>query len=58
LTSIKLNIPYLLVDDYTTSEEIRNSCDIPELELVKIYENIHNFSNIGLALFRNKKYVK
>jgi hypothetical protein len=56
--SVKLGIKYLLVDDYTTSEDIRKACDIPELELVKIYPNIHNAANIGIALFKNKNCVE
>jgi hypothetical protein len=56
-TAVRLNIPWVLVDDYTSSEVIRSACGIPELEIFKIYENIHNFANIGIALFRNKNYV-
>ena len=54
-TAIKINIPWILVDDFDSSEDIRRACaEIPEFELVKIYENVHNIANIGLALFRNK----
>jgi len=56
--AVQLNIPYVLVDDYTTCQEIRDGCNLPELELVKIYDNIHNFANIGIALFKNKNVVK
>lgn len=58
LNAIKLNIPYILVDDYTSAEEMRRACKFPLVELVKVYENVHNFANIGLALLKNKQYVK
>lgn len=51
---VKLKIPWILVDDYDSSEDIRNACKIPEFELVKEYKSCHNVSNIGLALFKNK----
>ncbi len=54
LTCVKLGIKYALVDDYTTSEDIRRACEIPEFELVKIYENVHNVASVGCALFLNK----
>ena len=57
LTAIELNIPYILVDDYTSSKTIQDACaSVTEMEMIKIYDNIHNFLNVGLALFKNKNY--
>lgn len=53
-TAIELNIPYIAIDDYTTCEDMRLAAKDSPLELIKIYENIHNGCNIGIGFFKNK----
>lgn len=52
-TAIELNIPYIAIDDYTTCQDMRDSARDCKLELIKIYENIHNGANIGIGFFKN-----
>lgn len=56
--AVRLGIDYLLVDDYTSSDTIQDACKLPELELVRVYGNIHSKLNIGLALFKNKNVTR
>lgn len=55
-TAIELNIPYIAIDDYTTCQDMRDAAKDSDLELIKIYENIHNGANIGIGFFKNKGY--
>lgn len=53
-TACILNIPYILLDDYTNpGESTWKAAEMHKLILVKRYEHIHNTANIGCALFRN-----
>lgn len=56
-TAIELNIPYIAIDDYTTCKDMRDAAKDSDLELIKIYENIHNGCNIGVGFFKNKNYI-
>lgn len=54
-TAIKMKIPYVLLDDFTTNdkndERVKAAYD-SNLVLVKDYPNIHNAANIGCGLFK------
>ena len=56
-TAIKLNIPYILLDDFTGPDA---PCRIAANELglvfIKEYLNIHNNSNISCGFFKNPYY--
>ena len=46
--SKKIQTKYVLVDDFTTSDNIRLAVKDSNIDIIKIYDNIH--SNVGAAL--------
>lgn len=53
LTSIRFKIPYVLIDDYTTDENIQRAVKDSGLIPVKIFKDIHNAGNVGTILTKN-----
>lgn len=51
-TGLKLGIPYFLIDDFNTCEDIRRAAKDTGLVHMKDYPDVHNPSKIGLALFK------
>lgn len=52
LLCLNLGIPYLLLDDYTSCEDVRRAAADMKLIHVKTYPAIHNVADIGCALFK------
>ena len=59
-TAFKLNIPYMLLDDYNLRDGDNDGRIVAArncgLTLFKFYENIHNAGNVCCGLFKNPHY--
>ncbi len=59
-TAIRLNIPYILLDDYNLRDGDNDARIVLAKEFnltpIKIYNDIHNVANIGVGFFKNPNY--